>query len=548
MSLANFYNTCWMMACYREARAFARDSSRVSATQAALLQRFLQTSCDTSFGRKHRFASIRDVRDFQDAVPVSTYEDYHGAIDRIAAGEQRVLTVDRVRLLEPTGGSTLGEKLIPYTATLQQNFQRAIRVWIWDLYSQRPGVRRGPAYWSISPLASIGRRTKAGIPIGFEDDTSYLTIGERLLLRRTMLVPPEIVRSPSVAAAQYATLFFMLRARDLSLISIWSPTFLIELLKSLWAEREKLCADIATGSISTAEHSPVTRRTYPPLPARAEELRRIFGDAESVSQCTQEIWPSLAIVSCWSDGPSHTHANNLRQYLPLAEFQPKGLLATEAFVTVPLLSLSAPALAIRSHFFEFQPVNLIGEDSDARPLLATDLHVGQRYQVIVTNGGGLYRYQLRDIVEVVGFKGNVPLLRFVGKTDDMTDLVGEKLHAAHVETVLQTAFQELHLSPTFAQLRAERTLPAHYVLRIVDTTIAGSATIQERLSKIVDSGLSANPGYGYARATRQLNPVAIEVLSQQQADVVISKQIANRIASGQRLGNVKPTLLCRHGA
>jgi hypothetical protein len=131
-----------MLACYREARSFERDSHRASATQSALLQGLVRQNRDTWFGRRHRFASIRDVRDFQNEVPISTYEDYRGAMERVTDGAERVLTLDRVRLLEPTGGSTSGEKLIPYTATLQRSFQRAIRVWIWDLYSQRPAVRR----------------------------------------------------------------------------------------------------------------------------------------------------------------------------------------------------------------------------------------------------------------------------------------------------------------------------------------------------------------------------------------------------------------------
>ncbi len=173
MSLAHFCNTCWMLACHREARAFHRDSNRVRTTQAMLLQQIVRQNQDTLFGRKHGFASIDNAHDFQNAVPLSNYDDYGDYIERIAAGEQRVLTDDRVHLLEPTGGSTSGRKLIPYTATLQRNFQRALRVWIWDLYSQRPGVRRGTAYWSISPLTGTPRRTKAGIPIGFEDDSSY---------------------------------------------------------------------------------------------------------------------------------------------------------------------------------------------------------------------------------------------------------------------------------------------------------------------------------------------------------------------------------------
>jgi hypothetical protein len=245
-------------------------------------------------------------------VPLSIYDDYRPAIQRMASGEPNVLTADQVRLFEPTGGSSSGEKLIPYTAALQSSFQRAIRTWIWDLYTKRPAVRRGRAYWSISPLSQHDRRTPAGIPIGFDDDTAYLgRIGQRFVAR-TLIVPREVARFRSVAAAQYATLFFLLRAADLSLISVWSPTFLTELLKLLWLRRDELCDDIARGQISIArisDENPMAQRRLQAMPARAESLGKIFNAANDISQCVTSIWPSLTLVSCWVDGPSLVPTN-----------------------------------------------------------------------------------------------------------------------------------------------------------------------------------------------------------------------------------------------
>jgi hypothetical protein len=44
--------------------------------------------------------------------------------------------------------------------------------------------------------------------------------------------------------------------------------------------------------------------------------------------------------------------------------------------------------------------------------------------VVITTGGGFYRYQLKDIVEVTGFLHPVPTFRFVGKEDNTVDLFG----------------------------------------------------------------------------------------------------------------------------
>ena len=323
----------------------------------------------------------------------------------------------------------------------------------------------------------------------------------------------------------------------MSLISVWSPTFLTQLFRLLWANRESLLNDLAANSTSAGNFlSPVDR---------SDELRQVFSGTVDVSQCIKVIWPQLAFVSCWADGPSLAHANNLRQYLPGIEIQPKGLLATEAFVSMPLVSCAAPALAIRSHFFEFLPMRTAADISTTRPLFAHELVAGDYYHVIVTTGGGLYRYQLHDTVEVVGFKGEVPLLRFVGKTDDVSDVVGEKLAAAQVEAVLQTAFRELQLRPTFAQLRVDESFPPRYVLQISESELLENSALQTRLRNAVEAGLHANSGYKYARAVGQLQPLAIELLNQRQAEEVTEQAVAERVASGQRLGDIKPATV-RH--
>jgi hypothetical protein len=171
-------------------------------------------------------------------VPLSSYDDYAAYLDRIAAGASNVLTRERVLLLEPTSGSTGGEKLIPYTAGLRHEFQRGVATWIADLFGQRPAVRQGRAYWSISPAAGSRRRTPGGIPIGFDDDAAYLGTVERLALDRLLIVPAAVARLADPESFQYCTLFHLLAAGDLALMSIWNPTFLTALLTPLhdWAE------------------------------------------------------------------------------------------------------------------------------------------------------------------------------------------------------------------------------------------------------------------------------------------------------------------------
>lgn len=124
--LARWLNAAWKWKCTGEAAAYRRACGRVAETQSELLLSILAANRDTAFGRAHGFDRIQNVTEFQQRLPLTTYEDYEHEIARIAAGEPNVLTREPVLRLVPTSGSTSGEKLIPYTRSLAAQFQRGI--------------------------------------------------------------------------------------------------------------------------------------------------------------------------------------------------------------------------------------------------------------------------------------------------------------------------------------------------------------------------------------------------------------------------------------
>jgi hypothetical protein len=518
MSLAAALNTAWLLKSAGPAWLFRRATRLVAEVQTRLLARLVERNRDTDFGRTHGFRHVRGPRDFQKCVPLSRYEDYGEAVRRIGAGEANVLTAERVRLLEPTSGTAGGEKLVPYTNTLRRQFQRAVSPWVADLLWQRPALRRGRSYWSISPALGPPRRTPGGVPVGFDDDTAYLGGLERWALARLLAVPPSVARLPDVERFRYATLLHLLRARDLALISVWSPTFLPALLAPLEEWHERLCYDLARGT------------SGPRGPSRDAQLITIFRSHLSLPEKLRQVWPGLALISCWADGSAARYLGEVRALFPQVEIQPKGLLATEGCVSFPLLGRPAPVLAVRSHFFEFAPA----DGDDCR--LAHELEVGRRYRVVLTTGGGLYRYELRDEVEVAGFEGQAPLLRFLGKADRVSDLAGEKLSEPHVRVVLDRLFTDNSLSPRFAMLVPVEGCPPHYRL-YVQGAVEGGA-----LQAGLEEGLSANPYYRHAVALGQLGPVEVQFLP---PDGPSAWGVYERrcLARGQKLGNIKPAAL-----
>ena len=507
--IAGIANSAWLASCIPEYLRYRRALGRVREEQERVLHEILRKNQLSEFGRRHEFANIRTAREYQQRVPLRDYEDYRDCVNRIAEGEPRVLTEESVRLFEPTGGSAGAAKWIPYTSSLQKEFQRGIRAWVADLFLQTPDLLHGPAYWSVSPAGASAGMTPSGIPVGFADDSEYVGGMQRRLVQAVMAVPSSVRKLSDMDAFWYATLLHLVRRPDLRFISVWNPSFLTLLMERLPQFADRL-----------AYQAPQAKQAL--CAATAAERHAL-------------LWPRLKQISCWTDGNSAAASRKLQALFPQARIRGKGLIATEGLVSFPWEAHGAPVLAVRSHFLEFLPVDSTSEPDLAQPQLAHELEPGQRYSVVLTTGGGFYRYQLGDIVEVMGHERQCPLVRFVGR-NQVADWCGEKLHETHVTQVLAEAFREIGISPAFAMVAcdAEGDVP-NYVLYI-EADVA-----EDKLGEVaasVESRLAENFHYRYARQLGQLGPLRVFVARDADASYVSAC-----VARGQRLGNVKPIAL-----
>jgi len=467
----------------------------------------VSSNADAAYGRAHRFARINSVREWQDRVPLVTYDELEPWVLRAAAGEPRVLTEAPVRIFERTSGSTAPSKLVPYTDALLDEFGAATGPWLHDLYTTVPALRGTRSYWSVSPVTRTGERTAGGTTIGFADDTEYFGPMARTALRMMLAVPPAVARLSDVAAWRTATVRHLAGAEDLGLISVWHPSFFSLLLREIDARLDEILADFS--------------------PVRAQAVRSRLAE----HTLAEALWPRLAIVSCWADGAARDATAALAAELPHARIQPKGLLATEGAISFPIGEGDASrcVAAVASHFLEF--VDL--EHPAQRPLLAHELAVGATYSPVLSTGGGFYRYRLGDAVRCDGRYHQAPLVSFLGRIDHVSDLCGEKLNAVQVGAALQASAHEAAVVLSFAVLAPARGtpgVPPHYRLYAQ----AQHGEVADALGHALERALHENPGYAYARALGQLG--ALEVIAVVDGS---ARYRQARIARGERMGDIK---------
>jgi len=355
-------------------------------------------------------------------------------------------------------------------------------------------VAKGTAYVSISPATRIPQTTPSGIPVGLNSDADYL--GDDLVMPFASLlaVSPYIGAIQNIEEWRLSTLVQLIEHEDLAFVSIWSPTFMLQLLDA----------------IPTLVPELTSRLTV-------EANRRLEQSLAQPAIDTRLLWPRLAVVSCWADAGSARFSNRLAALCPQAVLQAKGLLATEAAMTVPLARHGGCVAALKSCFIEFR-------DSAGEFWLTGELALGEMYDVILTTEGGLYRYDIGDRVQCVSKKGTIEHLKFIGRAGSFSDLVGEKLDEAFVAGILG----ELSLH---AVLVAKTEPHPHYEL-LVDSSVSPPE------AHLVEAALCRNPQYSYARKLGQLGPLQLNL-----APGFLAAEAELRARNGQRLGDVKPSVL-----
>jgi len=532
-------------------------------------------------------------------LPLTAWDDYESYVRQIRKNEQNVLTKEKVLILEPTSGTTTYTKYIPYTRGLQQEFNRAIRPWLAGLYLNRPSLFFSSQYWSISPLSQKNNEINQAIPVGFEQDSQYL--GGRLsrVMDRIMTVPGQIKNIIDYETWARVTIFYLVRDKNLGLISVWHPSFLTILLEKIKTSFPDIISDIEKGRISCGEG-----RISPSGHGISNEPGGggISTDSGGGSR-TNESWgggfsfkPGGGGISTepWGGGISDKSGSGSRTIEPGSggftdlNLKPLPVRARELRSIDPskedFYRQIWPRLKVISCWADDPEENSLAELRKIFPsvwiqpkgLIATegiisfpfgktsglpayrshllefidlgngelkspgDLELHREYEPVISTGGGLYRYRMNDVVKVTGFYRNkLPLLQFLYKRDYVSDIRGEKVSLQHVREILKRVkkeWPEIRFIMLSPAIIGSKAFYCCYIAPGDNSKIPFA-----ELAGLTDECLRKNFHYHHARQTGQLAKPEVFLLEK---DPV--KDIINHIESaGVKRGDIKLLPLSR---
>ncbi|MCI0701452.1 MAG: GH3 auxin-responsive promoter family protein [Planctomycetia bacterium] len=429
----------------RQLRRFDADCEHPQRVQETLLAHILLIQANTQFGRDHKFATIHTVADYRNNVPVAPYEYVAPYIERVQNGETSALLADRrVLMFALTSGTTASRKLIPVTDAYLNAYRRGWNMWGLKMYRDNRGRRI-----AMRPLVQMAGdpeefRTPSGIPCG--NLSGYTAMVQKRIIRWMYAVPYVTGKIKDAKARYYVALRFSI-GRNVSQLMAANPSTLVQLARTLDAEKEHLLRDLRDGTLRADLGIPPEVRAY--LTSRVKKDMRRAAELSAIAEklgrlYPKDVWPTEGtILNTWTGGSMGPYLRQLPQYYGEPPIHDLGLLASEGRFTIPLSGGTASGvLDIWSHYFEFIPE---GEIDSAKPTVlgAHELREGGSYFILPTTSYGLYRYHISDLVRVTGFHGRTPLVEFLGKGHRFANLTGEKLSEYHVTKAMDAVVKRV---------------------------------------------------------------------------------------------------------
>ena len=487
-----------------------RDAGQV---QRDLLLARLARHAESQFGRDHHFASIRSETDFRRQVPISGYEGHEKYIDRVRNGDTRALFGPNtdVMMFALTSGTTNRPKTIPVTRESLRNYRDAWTNWGIMAFDAHPKIL-DVGLMPILQLASDWQEsfTPAGIPCGAI--TGLTAHMQNPLVRITYCMPPAASKIKDITAKYY--LAMRLSAyRDLGATIAANPSTILAIVRLGDREKETLIRDIADGTIHPRWEIPpevrqaVRVRTRWRRPKAARRLEEIVHRTGRL--LPQDYWPDMQFLANWTGGTMGAYLRDYPEYFGDRPIRDIGLIASEGRFTIPIADgTPAGILDIQHHYFEFIPEAQAGLDQP-EVVAAVDLREGERYFLVPTTAGGLYRYQMHDLVRCVGFEGTAPLVEFLSKGAHFSSLTGEKLSEYQVVTAVNAA-QALTGVRVGSYLVLPRWGdPPRYALLIEATDLTDTAAADRLTTEVERQLQQVNLEYENKRSTLRLGPIGL---------------------------------------
>ena len=389
MNLTSIVNKLYFQPRRRELERYINKGEEM---QHEILQYLVKRGKDTEYGRKYLFSTINNYNDFAQNIPLNTYEELKGYIDRMRHGERNILWPGQVKWYAKSSGTTNDKsKFIPITHEGLQNVH------------YQGGKDVLAYYLSNNPNSKLF--SGKGLILGGSHSPNYnfsnSLVGDLSAILIENINPlANLVRVPSKEVA---------------------------LLSDFEVKRDRMAKEVISQNVTNISGVPSWMLS---VLLRVMEL--------SGKEHLQEVWQNLEVF--FHGGISFTPYRE--QYEQLISKQDMQYMetynASEGFFGIQddPNDKSMSLMLDYGVYYEFLPMDEFeSEKPNIVPLEGVE--IGRNYAIIISTVCGLWRYEIGDTIQFT----SVRPYKFVitGRTKYFINAFGEELIMDNAEKGIEAA-------------------------------------------------------------------------------------------------------------
>jgi hypothetical protein len=364
--------------------------------QAEWFRKLIATAKDTEWGREFDYASISNVEQFKERVPLSSYEQLKPRIDLLREGQQNILWPTEIRWFAKSSGTTENKsKFIPVS---QESLEECHYKGGKDMLSLYCNNFPNTAFFNGRGLAIGGSHRISEI-----NNASYYDGDLSAIIIQNLPFWAEFIRVPRKSTA----------------------------LMDNWEDKiEMMATEVIPHNLTSLSGVPSWMLLL---------LRRVL--EKTGKDDILEVWPNLEVY--FHGGVNfQPYVDQFQKIISSASMNyMETYNASEGFFGIQDRSDSDELLLMLDYgiFYEFIPfANLADEHPASVGLDQVDLETN--YALVISTNAGLWRYLIGDTVR---FTSLSPYrIRITGRTKNFINAVGEELIVDNAEKALIIACKQ----------------------------------------------------------------------------------------------------------
>ncbi|MDD3285079.1 MAG: GH3 auxin-responsive promoter family protein [Patescibacteria group bacterium] len=368
-----------------------RSCAHPLLTQERVFRYLINKGRRTAWGRQYGYKDFKDYKDFQSAVPISSYEDLRVYIERLLQGENYILWPEKIKYFSKSSGTTGSKsKYIPVSASALNDCH------------YRGGRSLFATYFA-------------------QNFDSNLLLGQNFALGGSR-------QSDGIGANKYIADVSAILMKNLP----WwaqlrrSPRFSVAAMGE-WEEKlERIAEIIAYQNIVSISGVPSWNLVL------AKKILEITGKKN-----LREVWPNLELFI--HGGISFApYRSQFEALIPGKMNYLEVYNASEGFFAFQDdLSRSDMLLFLNGGvFYEFVPLSELSKSSP-RALTLAEVELDKHYALVISTNAGLWRYLIGDTVKFTCL--NPFRIIISGRTKSFINACGEELVVENAEQAVQAA-------------------------------------------------------------------------------------------------------------